>query len=71
MKITTPLKLKELQHDWVTANISAVYKKQKVRTMQHLNVSKSPGPDGLHPRILYETSMKITTPLKTYIRGFP
>ena len=42
-KITTPLKLifeaslelKELSHDWVIANISAVYKKrQKVRTMQ-------------------------------------
>jgi len=27
-----------------------------------LNVSKSPGPDELHPRILYETRTKITTP---------
>jgi len=28
--------------------------------LEKLNVSKSPGPDGLHPKILYET----TTPLK-------
>ena len=35
--------------------------------LDKLNVSKSPGPDELHPRILYETRTKITTPLKTYI----
>ena len=28
--------------------------------LEKLNVSKSPGPDGLHPKILYEA----TTPLK-------
>ena len=32
--------------------------------LDKLNVSKSPGPDELHPRILYETRTKITTPLK-------
>ena len=32
--------------------------------LEKLNVSKSPGPDGLHPRILYETRTKITNPLK-------
>ena len=32
--------------------------------LEKLNVSKSPGPDGLHPRILYETKSKITNPLK-------
>jgi len=35
--------------------------------LQKLNVSKSPGPNRLHPRILYETRTKIskmTTPLK-------
>ena len=34
------------------------------KMLDKLNVSKSPGPDGLHPRILYETRTKITTPLK-------
>jgi len=32
--------------------------------LEKLNVLKSPGPDGLHPRILYETRTKITTLLK-------
>ena len=32
--------------------------------LEKLNVSKSSGPDGLHPRILYETRSKITIPLK-------
>jgi len=35
-----------------------------LKMLEKLNVSKSPGPDGLHPRILYETRSKITTPLK-------
>jgi len=35
-----------------------------LKMLEKLNVSKSPGPDGLHPRILYETRTKITTPLK-------
>ena len=34
------------------------------KMLDKLNVSKSRGPDGLHPRILYETRTKITTPLK-------
>ena len=34
------------------------------KMLDKLNVSKSPGPDELHPRILYETRTKITTPLK-------
>ena len=32
--------------------------------LEKLNVSKSSGPDGLHPRILYETRTKITISLK-------
>jgi len=32
--------------------------------LEKLNVSKLPGPGELHPRILYETRIKITTPLK-------
>ena len=33
-----------------------------LKMLEKFNVSKSPGPDGLHPRILYETRTKITTP---------
>ena len=35
-----------------------------LKMLEKLNVSKSPGPDGLHPRILYETRTKITNSLK-------
>ena len=35
-----------------------------LKIWERLNVSRSPGPDELHPRILYETRSKITTPLK-------
>jgi len=35
-----------------------------LKILENLNVSKSPGPDELRPKILYETRMKITTPLK-------
>ena len=39
-------------------------RKKIFKMLDKLNVSKSPGPDGLHPTILYETRTKITTPLK-------
>jgi len=35
-----------------------------LKMLEKLNVSKSSGPDGLHPRILYETRTKITISLK-------
>ena len=35
------------------------------KAIEHINVYKqSPGPDGIHPRILYETRNIITAPLK-------
>jgi hypothetical protein len=34
------------------------------RRLNDLNVNKSPGPDGLHPRLLYETRYEIAYPLK-------
>ena len=37
---------------------------QILKMLEKLNVSKSLGLDGLHPRILYKTRIKITTPLK-------
>jgi len=30
------------------------------KALEHINVYKSPGPDGIHPRILYETRNIIT-----------
>jgi len=32
--------------------------------LQHLNVFKSPGPDGIHPKILAETANELAYPLK-------
>ena len=34
------------------------------KRLSNLNVNKSPGPDGLHPRLLYETRNEIAYPLK-------
>ena len=34
------------------------------KALEHINVYKSPGPNGIHPRILYETRNTITAPLK-------
>ena len=34
------------------------------KALGHINVYKLPGPDGIHPRILYETRNIITAPLK-------
>ena len=34
------------------------------RHLESLNISKSPGPDGLHPRFLKETAREISIPLK-------
>ena len=34
------------------------------KSLEKLNVCKSPGPDGLHPRILHETRKVISTPLR-------
>ena len=36
------------------------------KALEHINVYKSPGPDGIHPRILYETRniIRPTPPLK-------
>jgi len=36
------------------------------KALEHINVYKSPGPDGIHPRILYETSNTIAAPLKMF-----
>jgi len=35
-----------------------------VQALDKLNVYKSPGPDGLHPKVLYETKNVIASPLK-------
>ena len=32
--------------------------------LNNLNVNKSPGPDLIHPRVLYETRHEIVQPLK-------
>jgi len=35
-----------------------------LKKLDNLNITKSPGPDNIHPRILYELRHKIATPLK-------
>jgi len=35
-----------------------------VQALHKFNVYKSPGPDGLHPKVLYETKNVIASPLK-------
>jgi len=35
-----------------------------LKALDKLNIYKSPGPDGLHPRILYETRNVISIPLR-------
>ena len=35
-----------------------------INRLKKLNVNKSPGPDLIHPRILYETADQIAYPLK-------
>jgi len=48
-----------------TTELDIEFHEEKIlKMLDKLHVSKSPGPDGLHPRILYETRNKITTPLK-------
>ena len=46
-----------------TTELDIEFHEEKIlKMLEKLNVSKSPGPGGLHPRILYETRTKITTP---------
>jgi len=48
-----------------TTELDIEFHEDKIlKMLDKLNVSKSPGPDGLHPRILYETRTNITSPLK-------
>jgi len=48
-----------------TTKLDIEFHEEKIlKMLEKLNVSKAPGPDGLHPRILYETRSKITTSLK-------
>ena len=48
-----------------TTELDIEFHEDKIlKMLEKLNVSRSPGPDGLHPRILYETRTKITNPLK-------
>ena len=48
-----------------TTELDIEFHEEKIlKMLDKLNVSKSPRPDELHPRILYETRTKITTPLK-------
>ena len=48
-----------------TAELDIEFNEEKIlKMLEKLNVSKSPGPDGLHPRIFHETRTKITNPLK-------
>ena len=42
-------------------NISS---KEMEKALRSLNVNKSPGPDGLHPRILKELATELSIPLK-------
>ena len=35
-----------------------------LKKLNNLNVTKSPGPDNIHPRILYELRHEIATPLE-------
>jgi len=39
-----------------------------LKKLQRLKVSKSPGPDGFHPRVLKETAVQITLPLTILFR---
>jgi len=41
-----------------------LHEEKILKMLEKHNVSKSQGPDGLHPRILHETRTEITTPLK-------
>ena len=38
--------------------------KKNDSALNNLNVTKCPGPDNIHPRILYELRHEIATPLK-------
>ena len=40
-----------------------------VQALDKLNVYKSPGPDGLHPKVLYETKNVIVSPLKIIFKA--
>ena len=52
-------------------NLDTEFHEEKIlKMLEKLNVSKSPGPDGLHSRILYETRIKITTSLKLIFEAF-
>ena len=42
--------------------------KTKKKKILHLKISKAPGPDGLHPRLLKELAQHISQPLETIIQ---
>jgi len=54
-----------------TTELDIEFHEEKIlKMLEKLNVSKLPGPDGLHCRILYETRTKITNPLKLIFEAF-
>ena len=45
-----------------TTKLDIEFHEDKIlKMLEKLNVSKSPGPDGLHPRILYQTKTQTNT----------
>ena len=40
-----------------------IIKEKNKKKLNNFKISKSPGPDGIHPRVLREVSMSLCTPL--------
>ena len=53
----------EIKHDGTKLVSVTVTEDDVQKKLSKLNPSKSPGPDGLHPRVLKEVAEEITTPL--------
>ena len=60
---TTDVPIAEARHHGEALNKIIVTKEEVLKRLNKLNPSKSPGPDGMHPRVLKEAAAEIVTPL--------
>ena len=58
----TDMPIFELRTDQTLTHVE-VTEAQMLKALQSLKVDKSPGPDGLHPRVLKEVASEIAYPL--------
>ena len=55
------------QHDFVSESSDEHFDRETVRKLlNNINTSKSKGPDGLHPKLIYELSEVISEPLNIF-----